>query len=54
VSGLSPVTAMSERIPPMTVKKINTTEEAIDFFNTFKVERSFRGFKWWILHSLEE
>ena len=48
---------MSERIPPMTVKKINTTEEAIDFltfFNTIIVERCLRGFKWWILHSLQE
>ena len=31
-----------------------TTEETIDFFNAIKVERSLRGFKWWILHSLQE
>jgi|LauGreDrversion2_3_1035106.scaffolds.fasta_scaffold445621_1 hypothetical protein len=52
---MSPVYAMSDYIPPMTVtpNKVSCTEDAITFIDAIKAECQSRGILWWIQAALE-
>ena len=53
-SGLSPVSAMSDYVSPMTPNKVKSTEDAITFIDAIKAECQSRDFLWCIQLALAE